>query len=50
MLPLAAWLLAAGTATAEVPGLNAGAIDELRQAGVDKYLGASESTRSEYGA
>ena len=38
-LLLAALLLAGGTASADVSGLNAEALDELRAAGVDKYLG-----------
>jgi hypothetical protein len=38
-----------GTAGADVSGLNAKAPDELRQAGVDKYLATSESTRSACG-
>jgi hypothetical protein len=49
-LSLAALLLVSGAAGAQVPGLNAEALDELRDAGVDKYLGTSVSTRSEYGA
>jgi hypothetical protein len=49
VLSLAALLLAGGNAGADVSGLNAAALDELRQAGVDKYLGTSESTRSEHG-
>ena len=48
-LPLAALLLVSGTAGADVSGLNAEALAELRAAGVDKYLGTSESTRSEHG-
>jgi len=39
----------AGTALADVSGLNAGAMDELRSAGVDKYLGTSQSSSSAYG-
>ena len=50
ILTLAALLLASGPATADVSGLNAEALAELRAAGVDKYLGRSESTRTEHGA
>ena len=32
-------LLVGGNVNADVSGLNAGALDELRDAGVDKYLG-----------
>lgn len=46
---LAVLLLAAGTAAAEVPGLNAKALGELRKAKVDKYLGTAVSTQSEHG-
>jgi len=46
---LAALLLVGGAAAADVPGLNAQALRELRQAGVDKYLGTSMPTRSEHG-
>ena len=41
--------LTTGTALADVSGLNAKAMDELRAAGVDKYLGSSESVASDYG-
>ena len=41
--------LTTGTALADVSGLNAQAMNELRAAGVDKYLGTSQSTASEYG-
>lgn len=37
------------TALAGKPGLNADAMDELRAAGVDKYLGQSQSTASPFG-
>ena len=37
------------TANADVSGLNADATDELIDAGVDKYLGTSVSTESDYG-
>ena len=40
-LSLAVLLLVSGTAGADVSGLNAWALDELRNAGVDKYLGTS---------
>ncbi|MBU2677859.1 MAG: pectinacetylesterase family protein [Gammaproteobacteria bacterium] len=42
-------MLIGGHASADVSGLNADAIKELRDAGVDKYLGTSVSTKSEYG-
>src|SRR5210317_721431 len=48
-LSLAVLLLAGGTASADVSGLNAEALDELRAAGVDKYLGTSVSTQSKHG-
>ena len=48
-LSLAVVLLAGGTASADVSGLNAKALDELRAAGVDKYLGTSESVEIPYG-
>jgi hypothetical protein len=41
--------LAAGTALADVSGLNAKAMEELQAAGVDKYLGTSQSVASDYG-
>ena len=41
--------IASGTALADESGLNADAMSELRAAGVDKYLGTSESEKSEYG-
>lgn len=40
---------ASGSALADVSGLNADALEELRAAGVDKYLGTSQSVASEYG-
>ena len=43
------FLLAAANVNADSSGLNAKAADELRDAGVDKYLGTSISTTSEYG-
>ena len=48
-LSLAVLLLSGGTASADVSGLNAGALDELRAAGVDKYLGTSVSVKSTHG-
>jgi hypothetical protein len=42
-------LLVGGNVNADVSGLNAGAMDELRDAGVDKYLGTSVSTESDHG-
>jgi len=48
-LSLAVLLLASGTASADVSGLNAKALDELRDAGVDKYLGTSVSAQSKHG-
>ena len=41
--------IASGTALADESGLNADAMAELRDAGVDKYLGTSRSTASEFG-
>ena len=41
--------IASGTALADESGLNADAMSELRAAGVDKYLGTSESEKSEFG-
>jgi hypothetical protein len=41
--------IASGTALADVSGLNGDAIDELREAGVDKYLGTAVATQSEFG-
>ncbi len=41
--------IANGTALADVSGLNADALEELRAAGVDKYLGTSRSFASDYG-
>ena len=43
--------IGSGTALADDSdsGLNADAMSELRAAGVDKYLGTSESTKSEFG-
>ena len=41
--------LTSGTALADPSGLNAKALEELQAAGVDKYLGTSESVASEYG-
>ena len=48
-LSLAALLLVAGNASADVSGLNAKAMDELSVAGVGKYLGTAVSTKSEHG-
>ena len=42
--------LATGTALADVSGLNSKAMQELRAAGVDKYLGTSQWADTEYGA
>ena len=41
--------IASGTALADVSGLNADAIAELQAAGVDKYLGTSQSSTSDHG-
>ena len=41
--------ISAGSALADESGLNAAAMDELRAAGVDKYLGTSQSVKSDYG-
>ncbi|MCO4810800.1 MAG: hypothetical protein KC572_04305 [Gammaproteobacteria bacterium] len=41
--------IGSGTALADVSGLNADAMSELRAAGVDKYLGTSQSQKSEDG-
>jgi hypothetical protein len=41
--------VAAGSALADVSGLNAKAMAELKAAGVDKYLGTSQSFDSDYG-
>ena len=37
--------ITSGTALADVSGLNADAMAELQDAGVDKYLGTSQSVR-----
>ncbi len=42
-------LLVGGNVNADVSGLNAGAMNELRDAGVDKYLGTSISIQSDHG-
>jgi hypothetical protein len=41
--------LTAGSVLADVSGLNAKAMAELKDAGVDKYLGTSQSFDSDYG-
>src|SRR6056297_3038046 len=41
--------IASGSALAAPSGLNDKAMEELRAAGVDKYLGTSQSTASDYG-
>jgi len=41
--------IASGPALAAPSGLNDKAMDELRAAGVDKYLGTAQSTAREYG-
>ena len=41
--------LTAGSVLADVSGLNAKAMAELKDAGVDKYLGTSQSVDSDYG-
>ena len=41
--------IASGTALADVSGLNADAMAELRDAGVDRYLGASQPVDSDHG-
>lgn len=41
--------IASGSALADVSGLNADALHELQAAGVDKYLGTSQSVASNYG-
>ena len=43
------FLVASGTALADKSGLNDNAMNELRAAGVDKYLGTSQSVKSDYG-
>jgi hypothetical protein len=43
------FLVASSNAIADQSGLNDDAMNELRAAGVDKYLGTSESTASDYG-
>ncbi len=48
-LLLAVLLLAGGAASAFASGLNADATDELRDAGVDKYLGSAVATQSNHG-
>ena len=49
MLFISMILLMAANVNADTSGLNAEATDELRDAGVDKYLGTSVSTTSEHG-
>ena len=46
---LACLSVAAGSALADVSGLNAKAMAELQATGVDKYLGTSQSFDSDYG-
>jgi len=46
---LVALLLVGGNVNADVSGLNGSALDELRDAGVDKYLGTSVSIESDHG-
>jgi hypothetical protein len=46
---LSVLLLVGGNVNADVSGLNASAMDELRDADVDKYLGTSVSTGSDHG-
>ncbi len=41
--------IASGTSLADESGLNADAMAELQDAGVDKYLGTSQSVASDYG-
>ena len=41
--------IASGSALADKSGLNPDAMDELRDAGLDKYLGTSQSVKSDYG-
>jgi hypothetical protein len=41
--------ITSGTALADVSGLNADAMAELQDAGVNKYLGTSQSVASDYG-
>ena len=41
--------IASGTALADPSGLNAAALAELQDAGVNKYLGTAQSTTSEHG-
>ena len=48
MLFISMNLLMAANVNADTSGLNAEATDELRDAGVDKYLGTSVSTTSEH--
>jgi hypothetical protein len=49
-LSLIVLLLAGGTASADVSGLNGDAIDELKDAGLDKYLGTAVATQVDHGA
>jgi hypothetical protein len=41
--------IASGTALADVSGLNADAMAELQDAGVDKYLGTTQAVKSDHG-
>ena len=49
MLFMSMLLLATTSVNADTSGLNADAAQELRDTGVDKYLGTSISTASEHG-
>ena len=42
-------VIASGSALADKSGLNPDAMNELQDAGLDKYLGTSQSVRSDYG-
>ena len=41
--------IASGAALADVSGLNADAMAELQDAGVDKYLGTTQPVKSDHG-
>ncbi|MBT8047530.1 MAG: hypothetical protein HKN57_07265 [Xanthomonadales bacterium] len=49
VLVLAVFFLVAAHAEADESGLNADALGELQDTGVDKYLGTSQSVASDYG-
>jgi hypothetical protein len=49
LLLIICFFVASGTALADKSGLNDNAMNELKAAGVDKYLGTSQSVKSDYG-